>query len=348
MSRAVYSHKELPSEAKKVALNPDNCKLIFTSFLGESCMLLIQNNRLSFMHKIQAETSFVNGIYVGRVQKKATTGNAFFVEFQKKQIGYLQDKDCKEPLLINRSFDGMIKEGDFILVKVTHDGLKTKLPSLTAAYRDFGFDEVSLSSIMHKSLYSCLQEPTEPWKAYYETYIHENDYFEVITDDKKLVPSLKSFFEEYHKPVRFYEDEKFPLSSLYSLNTKCEEALSKKIWMKSGAYLIIEQTESFNVIDINSGKNIKKIDSEDYIYEINEEAAKEIALQLRLRNLSGVILIDFINMKSRENQNRLIEVMKEFVSDDPVRTMVHDITRLGIMEITRTKTGKSLLEQYKS
>ncbi len=138
------------------------------------------------------------------------------------------------------------------------------------------------------------------------------------------------------------------LDILYGLRTKIEEALNKRVWLKSGAFLIIEPTEALTVIDVNSGKftpsKQTKADAETFYGKVNEEAAVEIALQLRLRNLSGMILVDFINLKEKEARSQLLDFCKNTLEKDP-RTRVVDITRLGLLEMTRKKIGKPLAEQ---
>ena len=114
------------------------------------------------------------------------------------------------------------------------------------------------------------------------------------------------------------------------------------MWLKSGANLIIEQLETLTFIDINSSKNVSK--KEDTLFYINMEAAEEIARQIRLRNLSGMILIDFINMKSKEQEEELIAFLKKQISKDLVPTKFVDITKLGLVELTRKKGYKSLKE----
>jgi ribonuclease G len=118
--------------------------------------------------------------------------------------------------------------------------------------------------------------------------------------------------------------------------------IEKRVWLKSGANIIIEQLETMTVIDINSGKNISK--NETAILEINKEAAVEIARQLRLRNISGMIIIDFINMKSKDYMEELIAVLKEQIKQDTVTCTFMDVTKLGLVELTRKKTYKSLKE----
>ena len=129
---------------------------------------------------------------------------------------------------------------------------------------------------------------------------------------------------------------------IHGITSKIDALTSNKVWLKSGAYLIIEQLESFNAIDVNSGKAIKGKDN--ISKAVNFEAANEIMRQIRLRNLTGMILIDFINMKDKNNYDELIEVMNKLFRMDTVHTSFIDITGLGIMEITRNKNDKSLRE----
>lgn len=126
------------------------------------------------------------------------------------------------------------------------------------------------------------------------------------------------------------------------IKSKIDDLLKNKVYLKSGAYLIIEQLESFNAIDVNTGKAIKGKDN--ISLKVNLEAAEEIMKQVRLRNLTGMILIDFINMKSKEDEELLIKRMKELCVMDPVHTTFIDITGLGIMELTRNKNDKTLRE----
>jgi ribonuclease G len=108
---------------------------------------------------------------------------------------------------------------------------------------------------------------------------------------------------------------------------------------------LIEPTEAMTVIDVNSSKNVKKNLPQEQHLQINLEAAAEIARQLRLRNLSGIIIIDFIDLKNPEDQEALLTAMRRFVKSDPVKTEVIDLTKLGLMELTRKKIRKPLHEQ---
>ena len=131
-------------------------------------------------------------------------------------------------------------------------------------------------------------------------------------------------------------------SVIYSIDNDLKKLLANRVWLKSGAFLIIEQLESFNAIDVNTGKAIAG--KNDIIKKINFEAAEEIFRQIRLRNLSGMILIDFINMKSTEDESELCEFVRNLCRKESIHTEFIDITGLGIIELIRTKNEKSLKE----
>lgn len=205
-----------------------------------------------------------------------------------------------------------------------------------------------LKSAFYRSPFTCLRKPPSPWQDVISRLASAEEYQELLTDDEELFQELQR--EELVPPgknLRLYEDPSYPLDKLYSLSTKLEEALSARVWLKSGAYLVIEPTEALTVIDVNSGKYEARKGDQDFYRDVNLEAAKEIARQIRLRNLSGMILIDFINMKDSADQEALMLEMERLLQGDLVRSNVVDFTRLGLMEITRMKTVPTLLEQAK-
>lgn len=174
-------------------------------------------------------------------------------------------------------------------------------------------------------------------------------YQQIVTDNKQIYEELKDFVALYMpkqlSDITLYQDGDYPLQKLYRVETQLEELFAKKVWLKSGAYLVIEKTEAMYVIDVNSGKNITKKDNDAYIVQINMEAAEEIMRQIRLRNLSGMILVDFINMEDKEKDLALLQQLRTLAKKDRILTTVVDITALGLVEITRKKTTKSLYEQ---
>lgn len=172
---------------------------------------------------------------------------------------------------------------------------------------------------------------------------------EVITDQPDLYEKLQDYFRlsdiSATTGLRFYEDKLLSLTKLYSLDHAIEQACQKKVWLKSGGYLIIECTEAMVVIDVNTGKYSGKKNLSETIRLINLESAKEIAHQIRLRNLSGIILVDFIDMDTKEDNQLLMDTLRAAVRPDPVKTTVVDMTSLGLVEMTRKKERKPLWEQ---
>lgn len=174
----------------------------------------------------------------------------------------------------------------------------------------------------------------------------------IVTDDRECYEALKSYLEEHQKEdlekLTFYEDRLLPLSKLYSLETALEQALEKHVWLKSGGYLIIEPTEALTVIDVNTGKYTGKKTPAETILKINKEAAVEIARQLQLRNLSGIIVTDFIDMDTEEDKKELLQLLEQELKKDPIKTVLVEMTKLGLVEITRKKVRRPLSEQVKA
>lgn len=163
------------------------------------------------------------------------------------------------------------------------------------------------------------------------------DEEDIFTEIVNKLPYLKD-----KGLLKLYNDDKVSLGTLYNFRGSVDKLIEKRVWLKSGANIIIEQLETMTVIDVNSGKNISK--NETAILEINKEAAIEIARQLHLRNISGMIIIDFINMKSKEHMDALVSVLKEQIKKDSIPCTFMDVTKLGLVELTRKKTYKSLRE----
>lgn len=197
-----------------------------------------------------------------------------------------------------------------------------------------------LYSIMKKSeyatQYTCLYH-TEVEYIKDIRRMHALQDVEIVTD----IPEVTEAISE----IPLYTDE-YTLTLRYSLASLLEKTLSKHAYLKSGAYLVIEPTEAMTVIDVNSGKSIKGKNAEEQFLKINIEAAKEIARQLRLRNISGIVMIDFINMKEESHNHELMKNLAEYVRTDPVRTTVVDMTKLGLVELTRQKGKRALHEVF--
>lgn len=149
----------------------------------------------------------------------------------------------------------------------------------------------------------------------------------VITNKPECLPSISAEIHPCQDPL-----------SVEGVPAKLEKALRRKIWLDCGGFLVIDRTEAMTVIDVNSGKYTgEKSGTESTFAKLNTEAACEIARQLRLRKLGGIIIVDFVDMKTEASRNQVETVMKDALRDDPVKTVVHGFTKLGLMEITRKK-----------
>ena len=180
---------------------------------------------------------------------------------------------------------------------------------------------------------------------------YAEDIEEFKTDDEWVYKQLSEYLEEFQPEdagkLKLYRDGSISLSKLYGLSEKIEKALQEKVWLPSGAYLVIQPTEALISIDVNSGKAIAgKTAPEETFLAVNTEAADEIARQLRLRNLSGMILIDFIDMEDDEHKKQLLRHLSGLLAKDRIQAKVIDMTALGLVEVTRKKIRKPLHEQF--
>ena len=171
---------------------------------------------------------------------------------------------------------------------------------------------------------------------------------EILTDipawHEPLRQCLALWQPEALEKLRLYEDPLLSLSALFGLEAAVGEVLSRRVWLKSGGYLVIDPTEALTVIDVNSGKYAGKKTAQETILRMNLEAAAEAARQIRLRNLSGIILIDFIDMEREEQKAKLLETLRACLAKDPIRTTFVDLTKLGLAEITRRKLRPPIYE----
>lgn len=174
------------------------------------------------------------------------------------------------------------------------------------------------------------------------------DLKEIITDIDEVFEDIGAYLKDSDKSkipsCRLYKDELLPLNKLYALDSLIEGVKQRKVWLKNGAYIVIDHTEAMTVIDVNTGKTDINKSAEQTVYYTNFEAVKEIARQLRLRNISGIIIIDFIDMKSKELRDKLFNKLNKELKEDKVRARAIDYTALNLVELTRQKIKKPLYE----
>jgi ribonuclease E len=179
-----------------------------------------------------------------------------------------------------------------------------------------------------------------------------NDYRGIVIDDRELYEQVRDYVGGISPTladrVELYdrEAEALPLFERHHVHEQLHRALDRKVWLPSGGSLIIERTEALTVIDVNTGKNVGKSNLEETVFKNNLEAATEVARQLRLRDIGGIIVIDFIDMERRDNRDRVVQVFREALSRDKTRTQVFEISELGLCEMTRKRIGEGLLESF--
>jgi len=180
------------------------------------------------------------------------------------------------------------------------------------------------------------------------------DYFkedieEILIDDKEIFNEAKEFIEavipDHSEKVKFY-DEEIPLFNRYQIESQIELAFQREISLSSGGSIVIDPTEAMTTIDVNSARSTKGKDIEETAFRTNIEAATEVARQLRLRDVGGLVVIDFIDMTNEDNQNKVESAFRKAIFSDRARVQVSNISRFGLLEISRQRLRPSLNESY--
>ncbi|MDR0923629.1 MAG: ribonuclease E/G [Hungatella sp.] len=276
------------------------------------------------------------------------TGRYFVLTSGKKQIGFstkITDQAWKQDMKL---FLESRKEEDFGIIvrtnayKVPKEELESELIQLKESFK------MMLDNAKHRTCYSLLYSSAPSYLTGLRDSL-KSSLEAVITDEPDIYQAVKEYLTQFQPEdlglLTWYEDSLLPLRKLYRIEKTMEEALGKRVWLKSGGYLVIEPTEALVVIDVNTGKYSGKKELRETIKKVNLEAAEEIGHQLRLRNLSGIIIIDFIDMEAEEDRRILMERLEGILSKDPVKTTVVEMTKLNLVEVTRKKIRKPLYEQ---
>jgi ribonuclease E len=178
------------------------------------------------------------------------------------------------------------------------------------------------------------------------------DFRSVLIDDQEMYERVRTYVEGVNPAlvdrIQFYDpkNENLPLFERQHIHEQLRKALDRKVWLPSGGSLIIEHTEALTVIDVNTGKNVGKSSLEETVFRNNLEAAEEVAQQLRLRDIGGIIVIDFVDMEVRSNREAVATTLRDALSRDKTRNQVFDISELGLVEMTRKRIGEGLLEAF--
>lgn len=279
------------------------------SFTGKYCVLTVGDNRISFSSKIDKE--------------KREELRQFMEPYHSEKYGFILRTNAKGAAVcdIAEEINRLIEEYEYIF-------------------------RIAPTRVC----FSCLKENEKPYIADLKN-IYQEGLTDIVIEDKEIYNHVYSFLQreqpEDLDKLRLYEDKQLPLAKLYSIETVLQNALKERVWLKSGAYLVIQPTEALTVIDVNTGKCIGKKRDEVAYLKINIEATKEVARQIRLRNLSGIILVDFINLDDKEKWEELLNYLKIHLRKDPIQTVLVDVTKLQLVEITRKKVRKPLHENIR-
>ncbi|TML02077.1 MAG: Rne/Rng family ribonuclease [Actinobacteria bacterium] len=177
----------------------------------------------------------------------------------------------------------------------------------------------------------------------------EGEFKEMVTDSPAIFERVTSYLQsvapDLLSKVRMH-DGKLPVLETYHATEQIHKALERKVWLPSGGYVVIDRTEAMTVIDVNTGKHVGKANLEETVTKTNVEAAEEIARQLRLRDIGGIIIIDFIDMLLERNKDKVVQTLKNAMAVDKTRSQVFDISPLGLLEVTRKRVSAGLLESF--
>lgn len=299
------------------------------------------------------------------IEKKPKSGGKILVQVAGDKI---KTKDYALTLKLNLSSDNLVMvvggSGISISRKITDNDTRNRLKSSLSSLDtgEYGF-------ILRTSGADCSMEDilaqADLLKKQYEDILRKFNFSTskaLLFENNKIVNACNEFINKYSGEIKtdnenvykfltnsrisaaYFTDTSISLCNKYALGKHLKNALSKKVWLKSGAYLVIEVTEALTVIDVNTGKAEFHSNKEKTFEKINLEAALEISKQLRIRNVSGIIIVDFINMSKKESYQNLEGILKSYVDCDYVKCNIWGMTHLGLMEISRQKKEKPLKE----
>ena len=249
---------------------------------------------------------------------------------------------------LRRILDEVRPEGHGLIVRTAAEGATAE--ELRRDVERLKRQWAQIEDLAGRSRAPCLlyREPTLAVRVIREEF--NRDYRGVILDDPDLYKEVREYVEalipELADRIELYDEPGLPLFERQHIHEQLHKALDRKVWLPSGGSLIIERTEALTVIDVNTGKNVGTSNLEATVFANNLEAADEIARQLRLRDIGGIIVIDFIDMEIRKNREEVLRVFKDALARDKTRTQVFDMSELGLVEMTRKRISEGLVESF--
>src|SRR6266536_3433621 len=300
--------------------------------------------------------SMVGNIYQGRVQNVLPGMEAAFVDIGKGRNAVLyagevnyneEDLDGEAPRI-----EKALKPGQAILVQVTKDPIGAKGARADDLRADLARLQARWETIERKA-----RKASPPAVIYQEPElvvrvirdIFSPDFVELVVDAPGLYERVKSYLEEVAPdllPKVHAHDGRLALFEQYRVTEQIHKALERKVWLPSGGSLVIDQTEAMTVVDVNTGKYVGKSNLEETVVATNLEAAEEIVRQLRLRDIGGIIIIDFIDMLFEKNQHAVVERLRSALARDKTKSQVMEVSSLGLVQMTRKRVSGGLLDSF--
>jgi ribonuclease G len=252
-------------------------------------------------------------------------------------------EDPEERDRLSRIVETIRPEGMGAIVRTAAEGrseaeLKTDMDYLVRLWETIRKKSESTAApvLIHRELSLSL-------RAARDLFSSESDRIAVDSQEEydRIRSFASQFFPRIQDRIELFDGPE-PIFDHYGIEIEVTRALDKKVWLKSGGYIVIEQTEALTVVDVNTGKYVGRTSLEETTAKINLEAVKEIVYQLRLRNIGGIIIIDFIDMKSEENREKVYNALVETLRADRSKTTICKISELGLVEMTRKRVRESL------
>jgi ribonuclease E len=239
-------------------------------------------------------------------------------------------------------------EGHGVIVRTAAEGASEE--ALTADLQRLvrEWDDIQKQSKRAKAPAGLYEEPELTVRVVRDLFTDE-EFKELATDSPRVYEKVLSYVHDVApdlEPKVHLHQGRLPAFEEYRIVEQIHKALDKKVWLPSGGYLFIERTEAMTIIDVNTGKSVGKTNLEATVTNTNLEAAREVARQLRLRDIGGIIVIDFIDMLLEKNKTQVETAMKEALAVDKTRSQVFEIGPLGLMQVTRKRVSGGLVESF--
>ena len=392
-------------------------KQMLISVNGKQTQIVIMEGPVLVEHYVARGDfdSMAGNIYLAVTRNVLPGMEAAFLDFGASKNGVLYASDVaasgKGNGRTQQRIEGVLAEGDEVLVQVTKDAMGAKgarltgMPSLPGRYlvlvpdsdnvgisrrlpeddrarlreiidqvRPNGFGVIVRTAALHASaeeLAADISRLLKEWEKIQEEaakggaprLVHQEpdllikvirehftaDFRKLLIDNEEAYNTVVSYLRgtapDLVGKVQQYQDS-IPLFDRYHVDDQLKKALDRKVYLPSGGHLVIDRTEALTVIDVNTGRFVGSSTLEETVLQNNLEAAEEIGRQLRLRDIGGIIVIDFIDMESIENQQKVLRRLKETLAKDKTRTQVFEVSQLGLVEMTRKNVSAELLEQF--